>query len=114
MKSLNITDECYLFLLTDDGSRMTDHGSRTHRPATKKTQNREIKMNNKYEIILYWDKTDEIYNAEVPELAGCMAHGKTEEDALANIKAAINLWIDTALKHGEQLPEPKGQRLKFA
>lgn len=37
-----------------------------------------------YEIILYWSRQDQVYTAEVPELAGCMAHGDTQEYALAN------------------------------
>jgi len=71
-------------------------------------------MNNKYEIILYWDKTDEIYIAEVPELPGCMAHGITEEVALSNVKEAIGLWIETANEEGSPVPIPKGERLIFA
>ena len=31
-------------------------------------------MNN-YEIILYWDKVDECFIAEITELKGCIAHG---------------------------------------
>ena len=71
-------------------------------------------MNNKYEIIIYWDKMDETYIAEVPELPGCMAHGDTEEDALSNVKDAIQLWIDTSIENGEKIPEPKGHRLMLA
>lgn len=71
-------------------------------------------MKNKYEIILYWDKTDDIYIAEVPELPGCMAHGETEEIALSNVKEAILLWIETANEEGEPVPKPKGERLIFA
>lgn len=71
-------------------------------------------MINRYEIILYWDKQDKVYIAEVPELPGCMAHGDSEESALANIKDAISLWIETAQEHGETIPEPKGERLMFA
>ncbi|PKL18215.1 MAG: hypothetical protein CVV49_07105 [Spirochaetae bacterium HGW-Spirochaetae-5] len=71
-------------------------------------------MNNKYEIILYWDKTDNIYIAEVPELPGCMAHGETEETALSNVKEAILLWIETAIADGEPVPVPKGEKLLFA
>jgi predicted RNase H-like HicB family nuclease len=69
---------------------------------------------NRYEIIIYWDKTDEIYIAEVPELPGCMAHGNTEEDALSNVKDAITLWIDSSNEQGLPVPEPKGQRLMLA
>ena len=57
----------------------------------------------KYEIIIYWSEADNIFVAEVPELPelpGCMAHGSTQEQALANTKDAIQLWIDTARETG--------------
>jgi predicted RNase H-like HicB family nuclease len=68
----------------------------------------------KYEIIIYWDKQDHAYIAEVPELPGCLAHGKTYDDALRNAQEAIQLWIDTAKEFGDPVPEPKGQRLIYA
>lgn len=71
-------------------------------------------MNTKYEIILYWSNEDQAYVAEVPELPGCMAHGHSLESALENIKAAIDLWIDTAREFGDPIPEPKGRRLMIA
>jgi predicted RNase H-like HicB family nuclease len=69
-------------------------------------------MNN-YEIILYWDKVDEFFIAEIPELKGCIAHGQTEFEAIANINEAKQLWIETALEFNDPIPEPKG-RLMFA
>lgn len=68
----------------------------------------------KYEIILYWSGEDEVFVAEVPELPGCMAHGDTQEAALANTNEAIQLWIDTARECGDPVPEPKGRRLLLA
>ena len=68
----------------------------------------------KYEIILYWSNEDNTFVAEVPELPGCMAHGRTQEAALANANEAIQLWIDTAEEFGDPVPEPKGQRLMLA
>jgi predicted RNase H-like HicB family nuclease len=68
----------------------------------------------KYEIIIYWDNQDGIYVADVPELPGCSAHGGTYDDALNNIKEAIQLWIDTAKEFGDPVPEPKGHRLLYA
>jgi predicted RNase H-like HicB family nuclease len=67
-----------------------------------------------YEIILYWSPEDGVFVAEIPELPGCMAHGETQEAALANAKEAMQLWIDTALEFGDLVPEPKGRRLMFA
>jgi len=68
----------------------------------------------RYEIILHWSNEDQLYIAEVPELPGCMAHGDTQEAALANIKEAIQLWIDTAKKFGDEIPQPRGRRLLVA
>jgi predicted RNase H-like HicB family nuclease len=42
---------------------------------------------------------------ECPSLPGCISQGKTEEEALANIKEAIELWIEDAGAHGEAIPE---------
>ena len=71
-------------------------------------------MNSKYEIIMFWSEDDGAYIAEVPELPGCMAHGDTKAEALANADEAIQLWIDTAEEFGDPIPEPKGQRLMLA
>lgn len=68
----------------------------------------------KYEILLYWSNEDKVFVAEVPELPGCMAHGKTQESALKNVKAAMRLWVATAKEFGDSVPEPKGRRLMFA
>lgn len=68
----------------------------------------------KYEIILYWSQEDKVFIAEVPELPGCMAHGDTQEAALANAKEAVRLWLDTAREFGDPIPAPKGQRLMYA
>jgi len=43
--------------------------------------------------------------AECPSLPGCISQGKTEEEALANIREAIELWIEDAQEHGEPIPE---------
>ena len=70
-------------------------------------------MKYKYEIIIHQNNEDNIFVAEVPELPGCMAHGKDYDNALFNIKEAIELWIDTAKKYGDPIPKPKG-RLMYA
>jgi predicted RNase H-like HicB family nuclease len=67
----------------------------------------------KYEIIIYWSEEDQSFIAEVPELAGCMADGKTYQEALANAEIIIQEWIERALELGREIPEPKG-RLVFA
>ena len=59
-----------------------------------------------YEIILYWDNRDQIYVAEVPELAGCMAHGSTRAEAVKSAEEAIRVWIRTAKLDGADIPLP--------
>ena len=65
----------------------------------------------KYEIIIYWSEEDQAYIAEVPELPGCTADGKTYKQALANVEVIIQEWIETAKELRRPVPEPKGRLL---
>ena len=62
-------------------------------------------MDKKYEIIIFWSSEDNAYVAEVPELAGCMADGKTYREALGNAEQIIEEWIETATKLGRPIPQ---------
>ena len=42
----------------------------------------------------------------MPELPGCMADGKTPEDAVKNAKVIIQEWIETANMLWREIPEP--------
>lgn len=68
----------------------------------------------KYETIIYWSDEDQSFIADVPELPGCMAHGVSPNEALANAQEAMQLWLDTAREFGDPIPEPKGRRLVYA
>lgn len=70
-------------------------------------------MNYRYEIIIYWSKDDNAFIAEVPELSGCMADGKSYKEAIENVEIVIEEWIETAKLIGRLIPEPKG-KLMFA
>ena len=67
----------------------------------------------KYEIIIYWSETDQLFLAEVPELPGCMADGKSHIEALTNVEIIIDEWVETAKELGREIPKPKG-KLMFA
>jgi predicted RNase H-like HicB family nuclease len=67
----------------------------------------------KYEVIIYWSEHDRAFIAEVPELPGCAADGKTYQQALANVEVIIREWIGTARELDRPIPVPKG-RLVFA
>ncbi len=38
--------------------------------------------------------------AECPELPGCATQGRTREDALANVREAIEGWLDVEAESG--------------
>lgn len=42
---------------------------------------------------------------EVPSLPGCISEGDTYEEAMANIREAIELHIEAMLAHNEPVPE---------
>ncbi len=70
-------------------------------------------MLTKYELIIYWSNEDDCFVVEVPELPGCMADGKTYQEAVSNVEVIIQEWIDTARNIGRPIPEPRG-RLMYA
>ena len=42
--------------------------------------------------------------AEVPALPGCLTQGETLDEVTAMAKDAIEGYLDTLVKHGEQIP----------
>jgi len=65
----------------------------------------------KYEIVIYWDNDDKIFVAEVSELSGCLAHGKTQIEAVKNINEAVELWLETAREFGDEIPTPRQRKI---
>ena len=63
----------------------------------------------KYEVIIYWSPEDRAFIAEVPELPGCMADGKTHRGALRAVERVTKEWIATARELGRPIPQPKGK-----
>ncbi len=61
----------------------------------------------KYEIVIHWSSEDNCFIATVPELAGCMADGETQEEVLRNINIVISEWLETARLLGRDIPKPK-------
>jgi predicted RNase H-like HicB family nuclease len=48
---------------------------------------------------------DEQWVAECPSLPGCISQGPTKEEAIANVKEAIDGWIETMKAHNQPIPE---------
>jgi predicted RNase H-like HicB family nuclease len=55
---------------------------------------------------IYWSDEDEACIAEVPALSGCIAHGDTIHSAAKEIGVAMSLWLESAARHGDPIPEP--------
>jgi len=49
----------------------------------------------------------EYFAAEIPDLPGCGAEGKTVDEALERIWEAKKAWIEVRLERGLDIPEPK-------
>ena len=68
------------------------------------------KMNEQYKhysMLIQWDADDQIYVVTVPELPGCMTHGKTYEEAVRQGQDAIATWIDGSQERGLPIPPPR-------
>lgn len=59
-----------------------------------------------YSVIIKYSSTDKCYIVSVPDLPGCMADGKTPNEAYENAKLVIKDWIDTARAAGREIPPP--------
>jgi predicted RNase H-like HicB family nuclease len=59
------------------------------------------------QVILIPDETGG-YVVEVPSLPGCISQGDTIDEALANIREAIELYIEGMAELGREVPEDYG------
>jgi len=57
---------------------------------------------------------DGYWVAECPSLPGCVSQGRTREEAIANIKEAIEGYIATLLDDGLPVPEERFDTLLVA
>ena len=64
-------------------------------------------MELRYEVVIRWDDEDACFIARAPELPGCMAHGDTYDEALHNIRGAMDAWLDVARELGRPIPLPR-------
>lgn len=57
----------------------------------------------KFRITIEQDE-DGTYTVKCPNLPGCISQGKTREEALRNIKDAIEGYLISLKKHNEPIP----------
>lgn len=61
------------------------------------------------QVIIHKADPDETgYCVECPSLPGCVSQGETIDEAIANIKEAIELFIESLESRGLPVPEDDG------
>lgn len=60
----------------------------------------------RYPVIVVADQEDGGYVAECPAIPGCVSDGDTIEEAMANIRDAIQGCLTVLKEKGEPVPEP--------
>jgi predicted RNase H-like HicB family nuclease len=53
-------------------------------------------------------KTATGYSAHCPDVLGCAAVGKTVEEAIANMKKALEFHFEGMVEDGDSIPKPSG------
>lgn len=66
----------------------------------------------KYPVVVFWSHDDNCWFAFHPDLPGAMAHGDTPAAALEAAGEARRNWIETALAHGWDVPEPSDKLVR--
>jgi len=60
-----------------------------------------------YHINIFYSDEDGAYVADIPDLEACSAVGRTEEEALAEVKRAKLAWLEAAREAGKPIPPPR-------
>ena len=59
----------------------------------------------RYPIAIESGDETHAYGVMVPDLPGCFSAGDSLDEAIANAKEAIELWLETVIEDGEPIPE---------
>lgn len=59
-----------------------------------------------YHINICYSEEDEGYIADIPDLPGCSAFGKSAKQALSEVETATDAWLKTKADQGSALPVP--------
>ncbi len=60
-----------------------------------------------YRFLVVIEKANGNYSAYSPDLPGCVATGKTREDAERNMREAMLMHVEGLIEDGEPVPEPE-------
>lgn len=59
----------------------------------------------KFRVVIAQDE-DGVFVAEVPSLPGCLSQGGTREEAVRNVREAIEAYLESLKERGEPIPPP--------
>lgn len=59
----------------------------------------------RYTVLIYEDAGEGLFGAVVPELPGCVSQGENLDEALTNIREAIEGHLISMAENGEQIPD---------
>ena len=79
---------------------------RVHDAFADTTKETKTKSEKNYRIDLQYD-SEGYWIAKHPELPGCIADGKTVQEALSSLGISRELWIESRLVTGLEIPEPQ-------
>ena len=60
-----------------------------------------------YHINVLYSEEDECYVADIPDLQYCSAFGESPEEALAEVRKAMAVWIESAREEGKPITAPR-------
>ena len=64
--------------------------------------------------VLMYPGEDGFWVAECPSLPGCISQGETREEAVTNIREAIDLYVEALDEDGISVPDDKFDALLVA
>ena len=67
----------------------------------------------RYTVVIE-DGDDGMYVVHCPALPGCWSQGRTREEALANAREAIELYVESLQANGEPIPEDVADTVEVA
>jgi len=59
-----------------------------------------------YPVVVFWSNEDDAYIADVPDIRSCSAWGATPEEALRQVREALEDILADAHERGIALPSP--------
>ena len=73
-----------------------------------------MRMLNVMRQIIIYPGEEGYWVAQCPSLPPCISQGKTKQEAIANIKEAIELYLEMLQEEGRIIPEDQVETLRIA